>query len=342
LSVQIADAATQVGFGGAVFRESDPAGVGELVDRLPSGAALLHLHVNDWLFADQRAGADERIAALARRLSRRGVALTVTLHDLPQVSDGPTLFRRRANTYRSIVRQAQAVVVSSEHERALLAEALALPGAHAERASDVDIPAVDVIPLPIDRAAPDGGLDRSGASPGAPTIGIFGYLYPGKGHREVLEELSWMRPVVTVLAIGRPSDRHAELLPELLATAERGGIGFRCTGYVADAQVVPRLRDVRIPLAPHTHVSASGSINSWIEAGRRPLVPAGRYVSELNERLPGSVRVYQPGELRGAVEWALDNPESTWLPTGFRAGPTTCEVASSYLTWLRRQAVAGW
>jgi hypothetical protein len=338
LARQIADAAQEVGFGGTVLHEPDPGAVGALVDRLPSAVRLLHLHVNDWLFADQQAGADQRIAALAQRLNRRGMTLTVTLHDLPQVSDGAMLFRRRASTYRAIVRQTGGIVVSSRHERALLLDALADgPGMDQQRAApgaeDTD---VDVIPLPIDGAEP--AAHPRTRSDTVPTVGIFGYLYPGKGHREVLDQLAGMRPAVTVLAIGRPSVRHAELLPELQSVAEHGGIGFRCTGYVADADVVQELRNVLVPLAPHTHVSASGSINSWIAAGRRPLVPAGRYVSELADRLPGSVCVYQPGELRQAVDRAIANPESTWLAAGFQAGPTTFEVASRYLGWLRRLA----
>ena len=331
---QIAGAAAELGFGGTVVHEPDPACLGVLVDRLPPGVRLVHLHVNDWLFADGRTGADERIAALADRLRRRGVVLTVTLHDLPQVSDGPELYRRRANSYHAIVRQTGGVVVSSEHERALLAEALQ-HGVDERVVCRAAAPDAHVIPLPVDSAPPD-PRPRSRADI-ASTIGIFGYLYPGKGHREVLEELAGMRPAVTVLAIGQPSARHTELLPELRVVADNGGIGFRCTGWVADADVLQQLRDVLVPLAPHTHISASGSINSWIAAGRRPLVPAGRYVDELDRRLPGSVRVYQQGELRGAVERALAEPESTWLPMGFRAGPTTPEVASDYLAWLRRR-----
>jgi hypothetical protein len=333
---EIAAAAQHIGFAGPVLHEPDPAAVGDLVDRLPSGVRLVHLHVNDWLFADGPVSADERLVAFASRLRRHGIALTATLHDLPQVSDGPELFRRRANTYRTVVAETDAVVVSSEHERALLMEAFAhLARPDGRRVQHTESTTVDVIPLPIDSAPP--GPRSPVLADIAPTIGIFGYLYPGKGHREVLQELAGMRPEVTVLAIGQPSGRHAELLPALRAVAESGGIDFRCTGYVADADVLGQLRAVPVPLAPHTHVSASGSINSWIAAGRRPLVPEGRYVSELDSRLPGSVLRYPPGGLRGAVMRALAEPESTWLPAGFRVGPTTAEVASGYLTWLHQR-----
>ncbi len=313
--------------------------VGALVDRLPSTVRLLHLHVNDWLFADQQAGADQRIAALAHRLKRRGMTLTVTLHDLPQVSDGPVLFRRRANTYRAIVRQTGGVVVSSRHERALLLDALADgPGMDHQRAApgteDTD---VDVIPLPIDSrraGCPRRALARTRCRPsGSSAISI-------RARAIARCWRSW--PECGPPSPCWPSADRRNGTPSCCRNCgpspNDGGIGFRCTGYVSDADVVQELRGVLVPLAPHTHVSASGSINSWIAAGRRPLVPAGRYVGELADRLPGSVCVYRPGELRQAVDRAIANPESTWLPAGFRAGPTTVEVASRYLAWLRRRA----
>ena len=93
-----------------------------------------------------------------------------------------------------------------------------------------------------------------------------------------------------------------------------------------------------VPLAPHTHISASGSINSWIAAGRRPLVPAGRYVAELDRRMPGAVWIYQPGELLTCIKSAVAHPERTMLPNDFPVGPTTELVAGRYLDWVREQA----
>jgi len=154
----------------------------------------------------------------------------------------------------------------------------------------------------------------------------------------VLDELSDCRPAVDVLAIGMASNRHRELVGELSEVAAGKGMSFTCTGYVPDAEVTARLRAPLTPVAPHTHVSASGSINSWIAAGRRPLVPSGRYVSELGRRLPGSVQLYEPGRLRGAVEAAIDDPALTWLSPGTVVGPTTPSAAAMYLTWLRARA----
>ena len=333
---QLADAATDLGFAGVVLHETDPTRMTELVDRLPPTARLLHLHVNDWLFADALTDPDSAVTALVQHLRARRIRLAVTLHDLPQLSDGHALYQRRSNTYRRIVGAAAGVVVSSEHERVLLSEALTDAATdRSSRPAAGPVP-VGVIPLPIDPMLP--ALEA--LEPNEPsTVGIFGYLYPGKGHREVLEELVGMDPPLDVVAVGRASDRHTELVGELTAVADRSGISFRCTGYVPDADLPQQLRQVTVPLAPHTHVSASGSINSWIAAGRRPLVPAGRYVAELEQRLPGAVWIYQSGELRRNLEHALAHPELTWLPTGLDVGPTTPMVAARYLEWLRQLVV---
>ena len=326
---QIAGAAAHLGFAGTIVHECDPSRLNDLVDRLPPATRLLHLHVNDWLFADAQSDADAAVTELIHRLDDRRIRLAVTLHDVPQLSDGHALYQRRSNTYRLIVTSAIGVLVSSEHERVLLREALT------DAPEPADQVAIGVIPLPIDPMTPPDRVAEAGEQ--APTtVGIFGYLYPGKGHREVLEELMGMDPPLAVVAVGRASDRHTGLVDELTTVARRNGIDFRCTGYVPDSDLPRTLRRVGIPLAPHTHISASGSINSWIAAGRRPLVPAGRYVAELEQRIPGAVWIYQPGDLRRNIERAALHPELTWLPTGLSVGPTTPMVAGRFLDWLRQ------
>ncbi|GAA2009864.1 glycosyltransferase [Nakamurella flavida] len=308
--VEVADRIARADGGGIV--EPDPARLASLADRLPPGTRVLHLHVTDWLFGGSAAAA--RVGELADRLTARGVQLTLTLHDLPQPSDGAELFDRRTSTYRELVARAAAVVVSSDHERRLLAEI------------GVPVEDVAVIPLAIDPLPTVDVAVESG------TVGVFGYLYPGKGHAEVLEALL-RRGSGTLVAVGRPSDRHADLVDELAGAAHAGGVGFRCTGYVPADRVATELRRVAVPVAPHTHVSASGSINSWLAAGRRPLVPAGRYVRELADRLPGSLTLYDPADLDGALERAFAEPGSTWLAGDLAVGPSTAEVAGRYRAW---------
>ena len=271
-----------------------------------------HAHVTDRLFGRSPEQAQAVLTALAEV-----TALSVTLHDLPQSSDGPRSMARRAACYAAVSRASRAVVVSSEHERALLADCLG-PGTPAAE--------VAVVPLPID-AEPLTLVDRpTPAHP--PDVGLLGFVYPGKGHLEVLEALGTLPPDVGVLVLGGASDGHEDLLDELAARARGLSRRWCVTGYLPDGELVQRLRAVAVPVAAHRHLSASGSIGSWLAAGRRPLVPRGRYVDELAHRLPGALTVYD--DLPVALRRAVADPSSTWLAPGTRLGPSTVEVARRY------------
>ena len=328
LARRIASAAGDLGFTGTVLDEPDPARLADLADRLPVPVRLLHLHVSDWLIVDAGAEPDRVLAALVQALTTRGVRLALTLHDVPQVSDGPEQARRRARTYGALAAASVGVAVCSAHERSLLREVVGMP-------EDT----VAVVPLPID-PFPGGPPPHSATPAGPPTVAVLGYLYPGKGHRELLDELAGTDPPVGVLAIGRPSERHHDLPAALSAVAGRHGISFRTTGYVPEDQLLEQLRAPVIPVAPQTKISASASINTWIGAGRRPLVQRGRYAEELAGRLPGAVRIYRPGRLRAEVELAHADPALTWLPDRLRVGPTTRDVTRTHLAWLRGKVLA--
>ena len=71
-----------------------------------------------------------------------------------------------------------------------------------------------------------------------------------------------------------------------------------------------------MPVAPHAHVSASGSLDTWIAAGRRPLVPRSAVRRRGGRRgCPACVR--SRDDLRGR-RWRSrgTTPRRTWLPPG--------------------------
>ena len=88
----------------------------------------LHLHFSDRLWASDPAAAARRVEALARRHP-----LTVTLHDLPQPSDGDDSHRRRADCYRHVIAAARGVVCNSHWEAGLVAALPAGTGRGAQR-----------------------------------------------------------------------------------------------------------------------------------------------------------------------------------------------------------------
>ncbi|KUI32814.1 hypothetical protein AU195_14750 [Mycobacterium sp. IS-1496] len=286
-------------------------------------ACGVHVQFTDRLFGSTPEQAAEAVGALVHDIRRRGGRITVTLHDLPQPSDG-THHHRRCAAYAEVAGLVDGVVVSSEHERALMAEG----GVRARR--------VAVVPLPVSTAGPVGA--ESPRHDGMRTVGVFGFLYPGKGHAEVIGALADAAPDVEILALGAPSAGHAGLVDELADECARSGRRFRVTGHLADADVGPALRGVTVPVAPHRHVSASGSLNSWVGAGRRPLAPANRYTREFEQRNPGAVLLYPdtPAGLRGALEHALDAPAVTWLPPGTECVPSPAAAARQYAGLLRR------
>lgn len=320
--------AVALGFGGVSLTVEDPAGLIDLVDRVPPGTRLLHLQVNDWLFAGASVTARDQLLAFASRLRDRGVALSVTLHDLPHAAVSDALYRRRVATYAAVAAAAVGIVVSSRHEAELLARAVWAVDATAR------VPAVTVIPLPVS-ATPVANPVVVRSFGDLPAIGVFGFIYPGKGHAEVIDELVGIDTPVRMVALGRASVGHEDLPAALADRAMSGGMRFTTTGFVPADEVDTMLRSVDVPVAPAAEVSASGSINSWIAAGRRPLVLAGSYTREFADRYPGCVQLYEAGELRARVTDALAAPLSTWLAAGavVDAGPAV--AAQRYLDWLR-------
>lgn len=308
---------------GAVARTSDAG--------LEPGRRV-HLHFTDRLVADRPEDAAAAVSALAARF-----ALTVTLHDVPQPSDGRS-FRRRVDCYRRVVDSAVGWATNSWHEHAQVLRWCSpdRPGAV------VHLP---VVPLdaPDRRGALHAVGEQSDARPqaAADTVGVFGFFYPGKGHGEVLEALaalrsSGRRPRLAVL--GAPARGHREDLDDLVARARRTGVPVDVTGPVPEADVAAVLRGVAVGVVGHRNVSASGSLNSWLAAGRRPLVRTGTYAREVADLRPGSLRLFSDDGLATAIARALDEPSSTWLAPGTDLRPGPAAVGEAYAAWWQRLA----
>lgn len=322
---------------------------------------LLHLHLTDRLYGPNPEAAAQVVSELAA-----GRACSVTLHDLPQPSDGPVNHPRRARSYACIANACAGVIVASQHEAGLLRAACERAGAAT--------PDIEVIPLPIDAlpfgdvgdvhhvtnvaavtdvdyvAAVEGVTDVACAASRAASarprhIGVLGFLYPGKGHEAALDACAGCPPDVGLLALGGPSPGHEDLVELLVGRAASMGRRAVVTGYLPDEQLTTRLRQVAVPAAPHEHVSASGSIGSWIAAGRRPLVPSSAYVRELAARDPQAVIQYGPQAPAGApptlpdaIRDALADARLTWREPNSAVGPSSAQVAAAYGHTLHRWA----
>lgn len=274
---------------------------------------LLHLHVTDRLCGSTPERAADLVEAVAARYQ-----LSITLHDLPQASDGPDGFRRRRDAYRRMAHVARRVLVSSHHEAALMREV----------APDVR---VQVVPLPVPtRPHRSGSPLGDRARTGPATVGVLGYLYPGKGHAEVLSALDATdHHEVGLAALGRPSDGHDWLVEDLRRRA--GHRPLEITGYLDDDDLDRRIAEVTVPVVAPTHVSASGSLHRWIGCGRRPVVLDSPYTREVAEHLPGTMLLTD--DLPAALDHALRHPQSTWL-IDHRPGWSVDDAAAAQTTAL--------
>ncbi len=310
-----------------VLRADDAAGLRSRLEPFRGDVDVAHVHFTDQLFGADCDAAAEAYVELAERLGEHGARLAVTLHDLPIDPDDPGRYQRRARAYAGVVAATTAaVIVSSAYEADLLAAFC--PGARPV-----------VIPLPIDAAPPAAATATLTAAKVEPSadVTVFGYLYPGKGHRAALEAMATLPPEVGLTVLGRVADGHADLAEDLRVRAAALDRRVTITGWLDDASVPLRLRAAGIPLVGHERMSASGSIGSWLSAGRRPLVPDVPYTRELAERCPGAVITYPPSVagLAAALAGAAADPARTWLAPDVTLGPSSDAVAVAY-----RDAVA--
>ena len=251
----------------------------------------LHLHVTEPLFGPT----PEDAAAVIEQLARdRPVA--VTLHDVPQPAEGEDRCRRRSHCYQRIAAVAGLVVVSSAHERTLCAEA------------GIEVDAV--IPLPVPVLAVPGRI-----VPDVRSVGVFGFLHPGKAVDVVAEAVAHLASAgdeqVTLRLLGEPADGHDEYVRAALETVRAAGGRAEVTGRVDDDELARTLGEVTVPVALFRNVSASGSLNTWAAAGRRPVTTDSAYTREIERDRPGSLLLADEGGLARQLRDLLDEPAAT-------------------------------
>lgn len=314
----------------------------ETAVRESATAGRIHVHVTDRIFGSSPEEAADRIEEIAVNSQ-----LSVTLHDIPQASDG-TNFARRAAAYDRILRAAHGAVVNSQWEAQLVAENVGHPAS-----------ALGIIPIGARmRTVPPGasladGADGAGGTAGAPgaareaagplTVLIAGFIYPGKGHLEAIDAVATARDRLrdadaapsesAVIAIGSSSAGHEADVAALRRHASDRGIDFRVTGYLEDDAYRAAAASPGIPVAGHRHISASRSLLDWIEQGRMPLVSDSRYAREMAVLRPGTITLFRPESLASKLEHAWRHPESTRLPPGTDLGPTIEDSADAYRAW---------
>ncbi|MGI8755974.1 MAG: hypothetical protein ACR2MB_08960 [Acidimicrobiales bacterium] len=266
-------------------------------------AATVHLQFSDYLLALPD------FVSLVERLRRdqHRRRIVVTLHDCPGVGhDDDEVDSRRATTYAAVAGLADATVVSSHHERCALQRlGIATP--------------LEAIPHLVEhRRVPVGRSEP--ANPTPLRVGALGFVYPGKGHRQLIDACARTEHDVEVLVLGGASPGHEDLVEDLVEHAARLGVGATVTGWLEEADLDRWLVEIEVPVVAHPSPSASGSLATWLSSGRRPLVAANGYTSELEDLAPGATCRFDatagPAALAAAIDAACDDP-----PMTHRSGP---------------------
>lgn len=275
----------------------------EIVDD-PGAADVVHAQFTDALWGPDIATA---AAAFVRWAATVRAPLVVTLHDVPGGDPDPRRDERRCRGYTRVLDVADAVVVSAAHEATKVA---AMSGREAL-----------VVGLPVE-PLPDGpgpGRSRPGWAD-RPTLGVLGFVYPGKGHADVVRAAAYLPDRPRVVAAGAVGAGHEPVHDALVALAATLGVELVVTGWLDDAAMDAAARAVTVPVVPGRAVSASGTLATWWAAGRRPLVADGVYATEQARAFPDALVLYEPGGLAAAAAAALADPAATML-TGTRTWP---------------------
>lgn len=236
----------------------------------------IHVAFTDHLFGD---GPDGAVDKLKARVGER--PLSVSFHDVPQPEEGEARFAKRAAVYRRLRDLAAVSATNSDHEARFFGGG---------RVIRLPIPAIE---SPFD---PEPG-----------TVGVLGFIYPGKGHEELIRALDGSGRRLRFL--GSVSKGHEQWARGLARHAE-------ITGWLTDAELAREMGRIEVPVCAHRHFSASGSLMTWLGAGRSVLASDSVYTREIDAWLPGRITRVADGRWLGAVEAfrprVMDPPAYGW------------------------------
>lgn len=281
----------------------------------------VHVTFTDHLFGADPQAAVELVDKLAE--SR---PLSVSVHDVPQPQEGTARYQRRAAAYVRLAERADVLWVNSEHEARFFREECRSQGSRA-----VD-PRIVPLPLPATLTDATDTAGKRGGSGVASDVTVMGFIYPGKGHAELIDALAGTG--VRVRALGALAAGHAELGEQLTQAAERGGLDLEISGYLPEEDLERAMRAADVPVCPHRHFSASGSLMKWVALGRRVLVADSDYARELAELWPEFIVTVRDDQWAKAI---AELPQGFSEPLEPPTNWTWQDVARAYQrTWLRR------
>ena len=239
-----------------------------------------------------RRGWGTRGRSLARLLRFRRAyrgALVVTLHDV----FGRHGVRQRwmapdVWSLRTLGRTADRLVVHSQVE--------------VERLRGiVPLEKLRVVPHFVERRAlpltPSDARERLGLADRR-IVTLLGFVYGRKGHRFAVEAVPYLPEDVVMVYAGGPVAGRSYVHDLAIQKAAQLDLGerFRITGYLTEEQLETWIAATHLAILPFTDLSASGSLSSWISAGKPMLASDLPGFREYVRRVPGSLALFGPPE----------------------------------------------
>jgi glycosyltransferase involved in cell wall biosynthesis len=127
-------------------------------------------------------------------------------------------------------------------------------------------------------------------------VTLLGFVYGRKGHRYAVEAVPYLPDDVIMVYAGGPVAGRSYVHDLALQKAAELDLGdrFRITGYLSEEQLETWIAATHLAILPFTDLSASGSLSSWISAGKPMLASDLPGFREYARRVPGSLTLFGP------------------------------------------------
>ena len=180
---------------------------------------------------------------------------------------------------------------------------------------------------------------------GRRVVTLLGFIYGRKGHKPTVEAIPMLPEDVVVVFAGGPVAGKDKVIGIVRRRHAELGLGdrLRITGYLAEEEMEAWIAASHLALLPFRDLSASGSLSTWIAAGKPILCTDLPGFREYDARVPGALRIFgepEPTAIAGAIRAQLDAglPEVDPAVTRLRDELTVAKTAERYLAVARELA----
>jgi len=232
-------------------------------------------------------------AVLAKAARRLGIKVVVEFHEVQDTGElrVPLVGAYTRRVLASVLREAQAFIVHSEHDRELLVASYDLSGRP-----------VSVVPHgPFDHYA----VERIPAQDeGVTRLLFFGLIRPYKGLKYLVEAFNRLSPQeargFSLTVVGETWEGHTEPIEMIGASPHRDRITL-VNRYVSDDEAKAHFARADALVLPYLRSSASGPLHIAMSNGMAVVVSSVGGLTEIAQEYAGAVMV-EPKDVDGLVE----------------------------------------